>query len=155
MKSRRIAALLLVSVLSVSVLVPQAFAATDDSKTNEETTTEETVEKSHHGKKESVAEPEGAIGKDAAKEKALADAGVTAEDAGKVRSHVSQTEDDTVIYKVRFTYDGQRYSYQINATTGEILDKNTKDASEITEEHSGKRGKREGMPKTETTVPTA
>ena len=79
--------------------------------------------KGKHAAKEEVAEPENAIGKAAAKEKALADAGLTSEQTGKVRSRVSTLEDGTVIYKVKFTYDNQKYTYQINAISGEVLDK--------------------------------
>jgi len=92
-------------------------------------------------KKQEVEEPENAIGKDAAKAKALEDAGVTAEQTGKVRSHVSQLDDGTVIYKVRFTCDGKRYSYQINATTGAVIDKSTEAVTEDTAKRSGKHGR--------------
>ena len=86
--------------------------------------------RSRRPKREKVAEPENAIGKDAAKEKALADAGLTSDQTGKVRSRVSKLEDGTVIYKVRFTYDGQKYSYRIDAVTGEILEKSNEAATE-------------------------
>ena len=66
------------------------------------------------------------------KEKALSDAKVTAEQAGKVRARVSQMDDGTVIYKVKFTFDGQKYSYKINAVTGEVIDKSTETATEDT-----------------------
>ena len=46
-----------------------------------------------------------------------------------------------MIYKVRFTIDGQRCSYRIDAVTGEILDKSVKEASE-TDEHGMPREKR-------------
>ena len=147
MKNRKVLALTLVGVLSLSALAPAALAATDTETAGSETVIEET-QKEHrrgrHGKGDKVAEPENAIGKDAAKSKALADAGVTAEQAGKVKSHVSQLDDGTVVYKVRFTCDGQRYSYQINALTGEVTDKS---AEAVTEEEStahhrrGRRGK--------------
>ena len=129
MKNKSILALALVSVLSVSALLPAAFAATGDSAA--EATVEETQKRTRHGRRggEKVAEPEGAVGKDAAKSAALADAGVTAEQAGKVKSRVSQLDDGTVIYKVRFTCDGQRYSYQIDAATGAVLDKTVEEAT--------------------------
>ena len=80
------------------------------------------------GKKGSkTAEPEGAIGKDAAKEAALADAGIEA--AGHVRGRYTE-KDGTGIYKVTFKAGGQRYKYRIDAMTGEILDKSV---TEITE----------------------
>ena len=49
--------------------------------------------------------------------------GLTTDQTGKVRSRVTTLEDGTVIYKVKFTFDGQKHTYQINATTGEIIDK--------------------------------
>lgn len=103
--------------------------------------------KSKRSRKPEVAEPEGAIGKDAAKEKALTDAGLTSDQTGKVRSRVAALEDGTVIYKVKFTYDNQKYTYQINATTGEILDKSTKavtesDSTQKTRPRRGHKGSR-------------
>ena len=86
--------------------------------------------------RQKTAEPENAIGKEAAKEKALTDAGVTAEQAGKVKSRISQLDDGTVIYKVSFIFDGQKYSYQINAVSGEVVEKSTEDAVEDTTSQS-------------------
>ena len=84
--------------------------------------------KKKHGKSGSkTAEPEGVIGKDAAKEAALTDAGVEAE--GRVRGRYTE-KDGTGIYKVTFKAGGQRYKYRIDAMTGEILDKSV---TEITE----------------------
>ena len=131
MKSKGILAMALVGVLSVSAIAPSALAATSGAVNKEETTAQEMVER--HGKREKhekAVEPENAIGKDAAKAAALADAGLTAEQTGKVKSHVSQLDDGTVVYKVSFTYDGQKYSYQIDAMTGKVLDKSTTDATE-------------------------
>ena len=81
------------------------------------------------GKKQEAAEPENAIGKDAAKEKALSDAGLSEEQVEKVRARVSES-DGSAVYKVHFTYDGQRYSYRIDALSGEILEQKVTDASE-------------------------
>ena len=78
-------------------------------------------------KKQETAEPENAIGKDAAKAKALADAGLTADQIKKVRAHVSETEDGTIIYKVGFVFEGQKYSYQIDALNGTIISKSNKE----------------------------
>ena len=106
---------------------------TDNQGTSDQSASDQSTSKQHKSKrsrKPEVAEPEGAIGKDAAKEKALTDAGLTADQTGKVRSRVTALEDGTVIYKVKFTYDNQKYTYQINATTGEILDKSTKAVTE-------------------------
>ena len=80
------------------------------------------------GKKGSkTAEPEGVIGKDAAKEAALADAGIEAE--GHVRGRYTE-KDGTGIYKVTFKSGGQRYKYRIDAMTGEILEKSVTEISE-------------------------
>ena len=97
-------------------------------KKSTDSTSETGTAKKKHGKKASkTAEPEGVIGKDAAKEAALADAGVEAE--GHVRGRYTE-KDGTGIYKITFKSGGQRYKYRIDAMTGEILDKS---AAEITE----------------------
>ncbi len=162
MKHKRWIALFLTAVLSVTAMSVTAFAETGTenqaeaapaaengaenkadarSKASTAPGTENGDKAAKRGKKEEIAEPENAIGKQAAKDAALADAGLTADQTGKVRSRVSQTEDGTVIYKVRFTCDGQRYSYRIDAVTGEILKKSVKEASE-TDEHGMPREKR-------------
>ena len=154
MKNKRIMALALVSTLTVSALIPSALAATSQDS-GEETTVQETARGGRygkHGEKSSVAEPENAIGKDAAKEKALTDAGVTAEQAGKVKARVSQTDDGTVIYKVRFNYDGQRYSYQIDAITGAILDKSSEAATESTGRQGSKHGEKSSVAEPENAI---
>ena len=71
-------------------------------------------------KKDSAAEPEGAIGKDAAKEIALADAGIEAE--GKVLARYKE-EDGAGFYKVKFKSGGQTFRYRIDAMTGAVLEK--------------------------------
>ena len=155
MKNKRIMALALVSALTVSALVPSALAATANQGSNEETTVQETAKGGRHGKhgeKSSAAEPENAIGKDAAKEKALTDAGVTAEQAGKVKARVSQTDDGTVIYKVRFSFDGQSYSYQINAITGAVLDKSSEAATERTGRQGSKHGEKSSVAEPENAI---
>ena len=137
MKHRRLLALLLAAVLAVTALGASAFAA-EEAKDTSKPAAEESAEKPARGEKpggkEKVAEPEGAVGKDAAKTAALADAGLTADQTGKVRSRVAKTEDGTVIYKVSFRYEGQKYSYKVDAMTGKILDKTVK---EITEKSAG------------------
>ena len=133
MDRKSMAALALALVLSTSVLASAALAASAESGAAAETPAGETQSGQRHGKpdrKPSVAEPENAVGKDAAKANALADAGVTEEQAGKVTSRVSKLDDGTVIYKVSFTYDGQRYSYQINAVSGDVIAKNTAAAAD-------------------------
>ena len=142
MKNKGIMALALVSVLSVSALAPSAFAAAPAADGNTETTVQEMQKEHRHGKhgdKQKAVEPENAIGKDAAKETALSDAGVTAEQAGRVNARVTQLDDGTVIYKVSFTCDGQKYSYQIDALSGAVVEKSTEAVSE--DAASGAHGK--------------
>ena len=94
------------------------------------------------GKKEEAAEPENAVGKDAAKAAALADAGLSADQVEKVHATVSDS-DGTAVYKVRFKYDGQRYSYRIDALSGKILDRKVADAAESSSRSrgGGRRGR--------------
>ncbi len=144
MKSKALAAFALASVLSVSALAPAALAAPPTAETGAETTVQQEQtgrSRGRHGSGQQAAEPENAIGKDAAKEKALADAGVTAEQAGKVKARVSQLEDGTAVYRVRFTADGQTYSYQINAVTGAVVGKSSEAVTESTPSESGGRGR--------------
>ncbi|MBQ6903384.1 MAG: PepSY domain-containing protein [Lachnospiraceae bacterium] len=96
-------------------------------KSSDSTSETESSQKKHGKKAAKTAEPEGVIGKDAAKEAALADAGAEAE--GHVRGRYTE-KDGTGIYKVTFKAGGQRYKYRIDAMTGEILDKSI---TEITE----------------------
>ena len=104
-------------------------------------TVSEATEHSHssHERPEEPEAPENAIGKDAAKEIALADAGLTAEQVEKVRARLSD-KDGTLVYKVSLKYDGQKYSYKIDPVSGEILDKTVSEATE----HSGHGGMRPG-----------
>ena len=141
MKHKRMFALMLTAAIMASAWSVTAFAVNETEPETgaaaEESTAPETGEtkegsekKSHKGHRhEKVAEPENAVGKQAAKDAALADAGVSAEAAGKVKARVSQLEDGTVVYKVSFTYGDQWYSYKIDALTGKILDKTTEDAA--------------------------
>ena len=141
MKHKRSLAWLLIVAMSVGVLATAALAADTDAQSQATQKTDSAqAEKPQMkpgtdsiqdgeaqgkgrkcGKKEEAAEPEGAIGKDRAGQIALADAGLSADQAGKVRVRVSDS-DGTAVYKVRFTCDGQRYSYRIDAMSGEILD---------------------------------
>ena len=146
MKNKGVLALALVGLLTASALTPSVLAAAPAQEGDGVTAVEDARKGHRHGKHggETVTEPENAIGKNAAKAKALADAGVTEEQAGKVRARVSQLEDGTVVYKVRFVCDGQRWSYQIDATTGAVTDKSVKaetedDAAE--RRGHGRRGK--------------
>ena len=141
-----LAAVLMVTALSLTALAangtetePETSAAEPDKKATEpetkaaepDVTVKDGAKRAGHGghKHKKVAEPENAIGKQAAKDAALADAGVDAEAAGKVKARVSQLEDGTVFYKVSFTVGEQWYSYKIDALTGKILDKTTEDAA--------------------------
>lgn len=150
MKIKRILSLLL-AVLCVCSLASGALAAETDAqsrvnqKSGAELTPDSEAQSAPHakkgGKKQEAAEPENAIGKDAAKETALADAGLSADQVETVRARVSES-DGTIVYKVHFTYDGQRYSYRIDALSGEILDQKVTDASEETSH--GKHGAKDG-----------
>ena len=137
-KGKRIIAAV-VSLSLVTVLaVPAVFATESNTGQSEipsqstEQSTEEQLERKgkchrggHHAKHrkgDNVAEPENAIGADAAKEAALADAGVTADQVGKVKVKLFD-KDGTVVYKVRFCFESQKYSYEIDPLTGTVLDK--------------------------------
>lgn len=144
MNLKRILAVAVVAVMSVS-----AFAATSIAATNNETQTEaseSTVQtKRHrpHGKREKVEAPENTIGKDAAKAAALKDAGLTTDQTGKVRSHVSESDDGTVIYKVHFSANEKWYSYKIDALTGEVIDHSEQTAEEHAAAKEKARAERE------------
>ena len=112
MKHKKILALAVILALCVSAVSMTAFAKSSD-EMNPSTTVEASAEsekQGRHCKKEKVAEPENAIGKDAAKAAALKDAGLTADSVEKVKAHVSKSEDGTVIYKVHFTANDTWYS---------------------------------------------
>lgn len=131
MNAKRILALALVLVLSVSAFAANAIAATaNDTQQETSESTVQTKRQKPHCKKDKVEAPENAIGKDAAKEAALKDAGVTAEQAGKVRAHVSKTEDGTIVYKVHFSANDKWYSYKIDALTGKVVERTEQTAEE-------------------------
>ena len=167
MKIKRILALAL-AVLCVCSLASGALAADTDAQSQatqkhsaelapdneaaQDSEAQSAPRSKKGGKKQEAAEPENAIGKDAAKEKALADAGLSTEQVKKVRARVSES-DGTSVYKVHFTYDGQRYSYRIDALSGEILDQKVSDASETPSHgkgsaHCGKTKAAEETPET-------
>ena len=52
-----------------------------------------------------------------------------------------------MVYKVKFTVDSQKYSYKINAVSGEIVDKSTETVTEDATKEGHKHGKRGGMKK--------
>jgi len=107
-----------------------------DEKSSDSETGEKTDDCRGHGKhrgrpdEEQVEEPENAIGNDAAESKALDDAGVSEDQAGRVMSHLSRLDDGTVVYRVDFICSDQHYSYQVNATSGEIVEKKNEAVSE-------------------------
>ena len=47
----------------------------------------------------------------------------------RIRTRLSELDDGTVVYKVRFTVDGQRYSYRINAVDGSVVEMSTAEAN--------------------------
>lgn len=169
MKHRGILALGLAAVLSVSALSLSAFAeapevgsdtavAAEEAQTarprrkhaarpengTKAATGEEAGGRGKHGGKQEIAEPENAVGKDAAKEAALAAVGVTAEQAGKLKVHVSQLDDGTVVYQLRFRCDGQRYFVRIDATTGAVLEQRAEEIPEGQEEEVRRYGRHGG-----------
>lgn len=89
-----------------------------------------------NAKPEEPEAPENAIGKDAAKQIALSDAGLSSEQVEKVKARLSD-KDGTLVYKVSFKYDGQRYSYKIAPVSGDILDKSVQEAAEHIREGHG------------------
>ena len=185
MKRKVLMSLVLATALSLSTQVPSARAATTAAESSKEETAQkddtsqsksERIAKKKstkkkgvkkdgtskpskgslkHGSKEKVTEPEGAIGKDKAKKIALSDAKVTSDQAGKVKSRVSKLEDGTVVYSIHFTYNSKLYSYRINATSGDIVEKNTKDITDDTSKPlkgRGHHGKKAGKIKTDKTT---
>ena len=145
MKHNRMLAFALVLALSVSALTVSAFAAPASTDADTSATVQSPQSDTRSGRSgEKLTAPENAIGRDAAKEKALSDAGVTAEQAGKVKARLSRLDDGTVIYKVSFTCDGQKYSYQIDAVSGAIVDKSAGPASEDASGGHGRHSRGQG-----------
>lgn len=141
MKRRIVTAAALAALMSASVFGTNALAAT--SNNSQTTTTQSSEQKSgcqEHGKKEKVAEPENAIGKDKAKAAALKDAGISESKAEKVHTFVIKLDDGTVVYRVSFKVGEKYYIYKINALTGKVADKRT----ETSEEHEANKKARGG-----------
>ncbi len=140
MKHNKWIALLLSLVLAFTAIGLGALAETAEGSAQEQTAesgTEGQTEAAkddagtRHGKhKSKTAEPENAIGKQAAKDAALADANLSAEQAGKIKVRVTKMEDGTVVYRVSFTEGETWHCYKIDAVTGEILEKTTENAAE-------------------------
>ena len=134
----------LVVIMTLVASVNPVSAQEDTDKTdNTQTTETQKHSKCKREKKQETAEPENAIGKDAAKEKALTDARLSANQIKKIKARVSSAEDGTVIYKVGFVFEGQKCSYQIDALTGAIISKSneefTKKAFNAKEKPAGKQ----------------
>ncbi len=129
-KKRKLIALLLAGILTASAIgvtagatvsdeTPEVTAEGESEKSRSEKKTADGTEKSRPEKK-AIIEPEDTIGKEAAKDAALADAGI--EPDGHVRAKYKEKDDETY-YKVRFKADGSVYKYKIDAKTGEVIDK--------------------------------
>lgn len=73
-------------------------------------------------KKQPTVDTTAFIGEEAAKEKALAAAGVEA-DAATVKKVKLTREDGIYVYEVKFTTETEKYEFEINAETGEVIEK--------------------------------
>jgi len=146
MQHKRWIALALAAAVSAAALSVTALAA-ESVETEPQTTAEETTERTHHAKHghKKIAEPENALGKQAAKDLALADAGLSEEQAGTVKVRVIRMEDGTVAYRVSFTASDLWYRYKLDAVTGEILDKTSMDSAEHEAEKAA-RAEKTGKP---------
>ena len=126
MKNRKtILSLVLSAVLFVSVLAPASYAETPAAT---DSAAAESVQLGRN-RRADAEEPENAIGRDAAIAKALAETGVTAEQAGEITVHVSETAGGGTVYRVHFSVDGLRYSCEVDAVSGEVLCTDTRSAS--------------------------
>ncbi len=144
--AKRIAAALVCLGLMTAVAVPAALAEREDAygRTETEQRTEMAAPANEDGfevasrpegredrvkreRPDEAAEPENAIGRDAAKEAALGDAGLSSDQVEKLRARVSD-KDGTTVYKVSFRCEGQKHSYKIDPLTGGVLDKTVSEA---------------------------
>ena len=159
MKKVGILVLVLVTALLLAMMIPSVFAEVTSAGSNPEAAAQEMWRGGRRGGRgghggrggrERIAEPENAIGKDKAQAAALADAGVTAEQAeGKIRVRTDKLTDGTVVYAVHFAYNNQMYYYQINATTGAVADKKTE---AVTENGFGRRGGKDKVAEPENAI---
>lgn len=139
MKNRNlksILALALSAVLFAAVMAPASFAETPAAAADPVPAADAAAAPAEparlgRNRRADVDEPENAIGQDAAVAKALAAAGVTAEQAGDVVVHVSENPEGAVVYRVHFTVDGQRYSCEVDALTGETVCQDERDVSDF------------------------
>ena len=130
MKHKLILAASLAAILSVSAFATSVSAATTSNNQAAVESSTENNQKRGQTKKEKVAEPENAIGKDKAKAAALKEAGITEDKAEKIKTRVTKLDDGTVVYKVGFTSGDKYYSVKINALTGAVVDKTEQSAEE-------------------------
>ena len=136
MQIKKLISVGLVSILSLTCLTT-AILAEDLGETTKEVEKEGSKKKKN---KQTVTLPENAIDKDTAKQNALTDANLTTEQVDKLKSRVSTLDDETVIYKVSFIYNSQKYSYKIDAVSGNVLDKKNEAVTETTEnKHSNSK----------------
>ena len=153
MKHKFILAASLAAILSVSVFATSVSAATTNNTQAAVESSTGNTKKCEKSKKEKVAEPENAIGKDKAKAAALKETGITEDKAEKIRARVTKLEDGTVVYKVGFTSGDQYYSVKINALTGAVVDKTVQSAEEheASKPH-GKHDKKEKVAEPENAI---
>ena len=123
LKHKFILAASLAAILSVSAFATSVSAATTSSTQSAVESSTGSTQKCEKGKKEKVAEPENAIGKDKAKAAALKEAGISEDKAEKIKARVIKLDDGTVVYKVGITSGDQYYSVKINALTGAVARK--------------------------------
>ena len=147
-KLRNIFALALSAVFFAAALTPGALAAEESiaSAESAKASASDTVKPGRNYPMD-LEEPENAIGKDAAIAKALAEAGISAGQAGDVTVHVTGSSGGSIVYRVHFTADGRRYSSDIDAVSGEVLCSDVRDASDIDLSQSrNRRGDGQGQP---------
>ena len=145
---RSIFTLALSTVLFVSVPAPAALAADDPAATAEsaKAPVADTVRPGQNLRTD-LEEPENAIGKDAAIARALAEAGISAGQAGDITVHVTGSSDGSILYRVHFTANGQRYSVKVNAVSGEILCSDVRSTSDSDRvQGRNRRGGGQGQP---------
>ena len=95
--------------------------------------------KANHNGHTETAEPENSIGEEAAVSKALADAGIEAEQAENIRVRVAKNKDGVTVYKVCFSSNGQCYYSEVDAVSGELLCNNVQTENSDTDRQG--RGK--------------
>ena len=118
-------ALLLIAALAIAAMGIAAFAETtadsqpevtaeDNGDSQTEASTEDNSSRSAHGGRSNNArkgkslEPTDAVGKQAARDTALNDAGISADEAVKVKTRISRLEDGNVVYTARWIPEGQK-----------------------------------------------